>query len=136
MQSAFERAVARGSKVLDARHGKPLRFVPKPKVDNFGKPVGLPDGRQSVDCVGGIVEGRAGFEFLAGDKRNSEFAAQTVNQEKSASIERRYFLDSAPQRGDQLQRLDDDLTPIEAFEIMAVVNDGPSRFAFLLVPAR
>jgi hypothetical protein len=134
MPSFFERAVMKASRAIDAVHGKQLRFVPKGKVDNFGKPAGPADGRTSIDLIGGITEGRAGFEFLAGDKRNSEFAAQTVNQEKSASIERRYFpAGNGPKKGDQLQTLGDDLSPIETFEIVAVVNDGPARHALLLV---
>lgn len=133
MRSIFEQAALRASTAIDAVHGRRIRFTPKARVDNFGKPLAV-DGRTAIEFVGGIVEGRSGFEFLAGDKRNSEFSAQSVNEPIYATIDRRCFPDpnNQPRKGDGLTTLD---APIETFEILDVTNDGPARFAMPLVRA-
>jgi len=134
MQSAFARAVARASRVIDAKHGERLRFVPKGSVDNWGKPTGVADGRFPVDLIGGIYEGAADFMFAAGDKENNEFSAQLVNQAMHASVERRHFAPhNQPRKGDRIEALD---RACEAYTITLVVSDGPSRFAFILVQTK
>lgn len=131
MPSAFQRAVMKASRAIDRRHGERLRFVPKGRADNWGKPSGDPDGRLSVDVIGGLYEGAADFAFASGDRENSDFAAQTVNQPMHASIERRYFTaNNQPREGDRIEALERDG---EAFTVMLVVPDGPSRFALILV---
>jgi hypothetical protein len=132
MPSVFERAVAKASRAIDARHGERLRFIPKGRADNWGKSVGSAGGRQPIDVVGGLYEGAADFSFMSGDKDNSNFSAQSVNQVMHASIERRYFAaDNQPQKGDAIEALD--RVGANKFSVVLVVGDGPSRFALILV---
>lgn len=122
------------SRAVDAHYGELLRFTPKQGRDNWGKPTGAPDGRLPIDVIGTFAEGAQDFEFLAGDKRNSDFSAQTVNHEAWATAERWLFpLGNEPKKGDLIQTIEQ---PRPAtWEILEVVTDGLSRFAFPLVRA-
>jgi hypothetical protein len=132
MPSRFERAAAKASKAIDFVFGKRLRFVPKQRVDNWNKPMGAADGRIAVDLVGAIAEGATDFEFLSGDRQNSNFGARTMNLEIRASIERLYFpAGNEPKKGDRIETLDQ--APPVTYEILDVFPDGPSRWSFALV---
>lgn len=134
MTSAFSAFDTMLSAAEDAWLGESVLFIPKQRVDNWGKPTGSADGRQSIAMVGSFIEGAVDIDFLSGDKRNADFAGQFIKQEAWISIDRRAFPgDSQPQKGDQLKLTDQPRQP--TFEILDVLNYGPSRFAFPLVRA-
>lgn len=122
------------SQAADAHLGELLRFTPKQRRDNYGKPTGAADGRQPIDMIGTFIEGAADTVFLAGDKSMRDFAARATNQEAWASVDRSYFpVGNLPLKGDTVETIDQ--TKPVVYEILDVLADGFSRFAFTLVRA-
>ena len=134
MTNSFAALDSMLSRAVDSRLGELLRFVPKPRRDNYGQPLGAADGRLTVDVTGTFIEGSSDLDFLAGDKRDSGFSGRIVNHHAWATAERNAFeLGNAPKKGDQVITIDQ--PKIETFEIVDVLSDGSTRWAFPLVRA-
>lgn len=130
MTSAFAALDAMLSGAVDARLGETLRIEPQVKRDNVGNAIGV-DTREPIDIVGTLIEGAPDIDFLAGDRRITEFNGRAANYEAWASFDRAnipagYFL----RKSDLIVAS----TPsTQTFEIIETANDGTSRIACLLV---
>ena len=130
MVNIFAALDAQLSGAVDAVMSERLRFKPKGKADNLGKPVGAADGRAQVDVIGVFLDGDFDTGFADGDRRISAFNARAIQQDAWASVEiARFAPTNLPKKGDTIELLDQSG---RKFEIVDVLKDGLTRLAFPL----
>lgn len=129
MTSPFTALSSRLSGAVDGAFGEVLRFIPKAKTDNFGKPVAA-DARQQADVIGTLTLGSADISFADGDRRLSDFNARAIRFDAQASFDiSRFAAGSLPRKGDAIRSADGAM-----YEVVDALPAG-ARIALLLVRA-